>query len=168
VTIADVNQCLTYGLSSWLPFQGTSSGGFWDPYSARSCFVTSLSFGPSAKPALLREAVLESRQIAPIILNGDYYPLTPYSLSNDVWMAWQFGRPDIGDGCIQAYRREQCDQSSKTVQLSGLDATATYEVRNLDVAGAIRMSGRELMDNGLKIEITNSPAAAIVIYRLVK
>ena len=36
---------------------------------------------------------------------GDYYPLTPYSLENDVWMAWQFDCPEQGEGMVQAFRR---------------------------------------------------------------
>ena len=36
---------------------------------------------------------------------GDYYPLTSYSLQPDHWIAWQFNRPETGDGVVQAFRR---------------------------------------------------------------
>ena len=28
---------------------------------------------------------------------GDYYPLTKWSMDKDVWMAWQFDRPEAGE-----------------------------------------------------------------------
>ena len=37
---------------------------------------------------------LVTDQIADLLL-GDFYPLTPYSLAEDVWLAWQFDRPSM-------------------------------------------------------------------------
>ena len=38
---------------------------------------------------------------------GDFWPLTPYSLEGNVWMAWQFDWPEAGEGVVQAFRRER-------------------------------------------------------------
>jgi len=51
---------------------------------------------------------------------GDFYPLTPYSLENDVWMAWQFNRSDIGAGMVQAFRRADSFYESARFKLNGL------------------------------------------------
>ncbi len=48
----------------------------------------------------------EWRKIRTYML-GDYYPLTPYSLQRDQWIAWQFDRPDLGGGEVQAFRRPE-------------------------------------------------------------
>ena len=48
---------------------------------------------------------------------GDYYPLTPYSLQLDHWIAWQFNRPETGDGVVQAFRRSKCDGPAMTFRL---------------------------------------------------
>lgn len=36
---------------------------------------------------------------------------------------------------------------------------------NLDMAGAIEMSGRELMENGLPIAIKDRPGAVVIAYK---
>ena len=51
---------------------------------------------------------------------GDYYPLTPYSLSEDAWIAWQFHQPEKGEGMIQAFRRMKCPESEMRLKLRGL------------------------------------------------
>jgi alpha-galactosidase len=175
--LGDANQCFTYTLSSWLPFQGTSCGGFWDPYSFRSSYVAEFSMGSSyvaksgvrglnrANTPAERQAYTECRKIAPIMLNGDYYPLTPYSLSNTVWMAWQFDWPAQGDGVVQAFRRSNCDKPTKIFRLSGLNPAAYYEVTNFDVKGLTKVSGKELMEKGLTIQINDKPGAAVIVYR---
>jgi len=43
--------------------------------------------------------IAEFRQVEPYLL-GDFYPLTVYSLENTIWMAWQFDRPEIGEGMV--------------------------------------------------------------------
>ena len=54
---------------------------------------------------------------------GDYYPLTPYSLAEDRWIAWQFDCPEKGEGAIQAFRRPESVYESIRVKLRGLDPT---------------------------------------------
>ena len=61
---------------------------------------------------------------------GDYYPLLPCSLNSDCgtdpskersaafeWAAWQFNRPEEGDGMVQAFRR---DENAESIRESGL------------------------------------------------
>ena len=55
---------------------------------------------------------------------GDYYPLTSYSLDNSVWMAWQFDRPDLGEGMVQVFRRAEGFYESAHFPLRGLDLEA--------------------------------------------
>jgi alpha-galactosidase len=38
---------------------------------------------------------------------GDFYPLTPWTRDNSVWIAWQFDRPEQGEGIVQVFRRDQ-------------------------------------------------------------
>ena len=68
---------------------------------------------------------------------------------------------------VQAFRREQNTQSAKEVLLRGLDATANYEVTNPDAGAATIISGKDLMERGLHIEIAAQPGAAILFYRKV-
>ena len=165
--LAQSNQAFSYGLSSWLPFQGTANMGFWEPYFYRSSYVTAFDNGGinASNAAAQKRAYTEWKQIAPIMLEGDYYPLTPYSLSNTVWMAWQYDLPDTGEGYVQAFRRRDDDHSTQTFHLGGLAPIARYELKNLDAEGVTRSLGKDLMEQGLTIEIPAKPGAAIITYR---
>ena len=69
---------------------------------------------------------------------GDYYPLTPYSLDTKVWAGWQFDRPDLGEGMVQMFRRQDSADESKHVKLRGLEPDAVYTLTNLDTAAPRR------------------------------
>jgi alpha-galactosidase len=166
--LVEGNQGHTYGLSSWLPFQGTGTY-LTDPYGFRSFYLPCFGMGALTPEnrAAQQQAYAECRKIAPLML-GDYYPLTPYSLQLDQWIAWQFNRPEQGDGVVQAFRRANCEASTQTYRLSGLEAAAQYEIANFDRAGTTRASGQDLMETGLIVEIKGKPGAAVITYREVK
>ena len=116
--------------------------------------------------AKLRKLAGQLRRVQPFYY-GDYYPLTPYSLAPNVWMAWQFDRPDLGGGVVQAFRRAESPVASRHFTLAGPDPRADYEVENLD-GGKERRSGRELMEEGLAVTLNEKPAAAVIVYSRVK
>ena len=99
---------------------------------------------------------------------GDYYPLTPYSLANDSWIAWQYDRPDLGAGMIQAFRRPDNKDSTQTFRLRGLIPNAAYNIENMDTLSSTVCSGSQLMDIGFGIGLPNSPSAALFVYRMQK
>ena len=113
---------------------------------------------------LYRRLVDQWRQVAPCML-GDYYPLTRHSLASDQWIAWQFNRPEEGDGAVQVFRRADSPFLRADFRLRGLDPEATYEVTNFDVAGSVKVSGRDLMEKGLTVEIKDKPGAVVIVYR---
>ena len=98
-------------------------------------------------------------------LLGDYYPLTPYSLSEDAWIAWQFDRPEQGDWAVQVFRRAESIYESARLKLHGLDPAARYEVTDLDVGKPRTMMGKELQERGLAVEISQQPGSALIKYR---
>jgi alpha-galactosidase len=163
------NQCHTYALSFWVPFYGTGTGAI-DPYLFRSvvCPHFTACFDMRKKDAnwdLARKLVGEWRKIAPCML-GDYYPLTPYSLANDAWIAWQFDRPEEGDGVIQVFRRGDSIYRQAELKLHGLDGEKEYVITDLDTHKSTRSTGRELMEQGITIEIAQKPGAALLAYKL--
>ena len=99
---------------------------------------------------------------------GDFYPLTPHSLDPGLWMAWQFDLPEEGQGVVQAFRRDQCIYESARVRLRGLDPKARYTVTNLDSGEAKTLPGRELLEAGLPVAITNRPGHALITYTKAK
>ena len=116
--------------------------------------------------AIIR-AYNECVQIQPMMLYGDYWPMTPYSLEDEVWIAWQFNRETEGDGCVQAFRRENCIEKYVRVKLRGLDARGIYQITDFDSHKKVRVSGRKLMITGYRIQIQEQPGAAILVYETV-
>ena len=171
------NQGQTYGLSQWLPYYGQGVYYKGQPTQDRIYNVRSYmgaAFGicvdvrrPDVDWDLYRRLVSQWRQVADCFL-GDYYSLTPYSRDEDRWIAWQFDRPAEGDGMIQAFRREKCEESSMTFRLNGLDSAAEYEVTDLDAGTPVRISGKDLMGKGLTIEIKDKPGAAVLAYKRIR
>jgi alpha-galactosidase len=163
--VVEGNQGHTYGLSFWLPFQGSGVYSY-DAYAFRSFYMASFGMGTLTpeNTAAQQQAYAECRKIAPLML-ADYYPLTEYSLAVDQWIAWQFNRPEENDGVVQVFRRGACPESTKNLRLRGLEAAAQYAITNLDDVTTETLSGRQLTESGLKVEINNKPGAAVVMYR---
>jgi len=160
------NQGQTYGLSSWLPFQGTGVYAY-DPYSMRSFYMAGFGMGhlTSENTAAQQQAYSECAKIAPAMLFGDYYPLTPYSVDVNHWIAWQFDRPEEGTGVIQAFRRDSCEEAVKVFPLKGLDEKTQYEFINFDTQKPAILTGKEVTEKGLNIEISDKPGSAIISYK---
>jgi alpha-galactosidase len=174
----------TYGLSFWIPFYGTGycpsnttgwgwgTGGIsYEPYTRRSNMCPSntacFDFRVKVDDDLLLKLYREWLEIGRDYF-GDYYPLTQYNLSPTEWLAWQFNHPEAGKGFVQAFRRDQCIYSKAQLVLRGLDTGATYIVKNYDEISQEHISGRELMEKGLDVEIPSKPGAATIKYVKVK
>lgn len=164
--VVNGNQGHTYGLSSWLPFQGTGSY-FYDTYSFRSFYMPGFGMGglsPENKEQQ-KQAYTECRKIAPYMLYGDYYPISAYSVQSDQWIAWQFNSPEMEGGYIQAFRRENCENAEMTFHLKGINPNINYTVTNFDHEGSVKVRGRELLEKGLTVEIYDTPGSAIILYQ---
>jgi alpha-galactosidase len=164
-------QNITYGMALWIPYYGTGINRV-DPYSFRSdmCPAAVLQIDVRNKDLdynSLRRLCSQWRTIAEYYY-GDYYPLTAYSTLNDTWAAFQFDRPQSGNGMVQAFRRPGSPFEAARFELRGLQPGARYAVTDLDAAGSRELTGRELMDEGLPIVIKAKPGAAVITYRKVK
>lgn len=174
------HQCMTYGLSLWLPYHGTgtvaTSASYYgggvspvEPYAFWSNAAVSLVLGIDAREkgidyAALRKLIGQWRSINHLYY-GDYYPLTPHSVAKDAWIAWQFDSPEAGDGMVQAFRRDECASDSITLKLRGLNAKARYTVTDIDSAKSESVLGRDLMEKGLPVTIQGKPGAVVMTYK---
>lgn len=167
------NQGHTYGIAFWMPYYGTGTGSKEiSPYLIRSvlCPHFTAVFDVRRKDLdydMIRRIMGQWRQFAEYYL-GDYYPLTPYSLEKNVWMAWQFDCPEKGEGLVQAFRRDACPDGSIRLRLCGLEPDAKYELTSLDTPGTPQWTGRELMEKGLDVAISEQPGSAVIVYRKMK
>ena len=162
----------TYGLASWIPYHGTGVPDTSD-YVVRSHWCPCLGIGrPDPKKEGLdwttyHRMLAEWRRVSGYLL-GDYYPLTSYSLDKGVWMAWQFDRPELGEGMVQAFRRDESPCESARFRLRGLDAEARYTVTDLDSGRSEQFGGRELGEKGLLVVAPKRPSAIVVLYKKVR
>jgi alpha-galactosidase len=173
-------QGFTHGLLRWIPLCGavvpTRS---LTAYSFRSAYCPAILLGWPMVPVrdlkdrwsgidldLLRKLLKEYVAVRPYVF-GDFYPLTTYGIEAKEWMAWQFDRPDLGEGMVQAFRRQDCAGSVERYRLIGLDPDASYALTDLDSGVGPEATGRELMEGGLEVTVTGRPGAAVVTYRKV-
>jgi len=169
-----VKQAFHHTLASWIPYFGApvAPKDDVDTYVFRSAVCLSTIIGYDVRRQdldydLLRRLTSEWRQVAPYFY-GDYYPLTSYSRSNEVWMAWQFDRPDLGEGIVQVFRRDHSPYDSARFRLGGLQASAAYTITGVDNERRKQMTGRQLMEEGLQVILKTQPDSAIICYRRCK
>lgn len=165
------NQGHTYGLSSWIPYYG--QGVYFNPqdfaYSARSSLSPGFGIACDVRRADIdwtgvRKAADDWQQAAGLML-ADFHPLTPYSLDDREWIAWQFDDPGSGRGMVQAFRRKDAAAESVCCRLAGLAADGIYAVTSLDGGEPAEHTGRELAEQGLSITLEMRPSAAIYLYQ---
>ena len=80
-------------------------------------------------------------------------------------MAWQFDRPELGGGVVQAFRREKSSYESVRLPLRGLEEEAVYTVRNLDGGEVVEVAGKALMAEGVFVGLAERGMAATVEYK---
>ncbi len=175
------HQCMMYGLSLWLPFHGTGTvftrnAPYYgsgrtpvEPYAFWSNAGQSTGFGIDVRLKdldydTIRRLLDQWRRIAPNYY-GDFYPLTSWTRDDTVWMAWQFDRPEAGEGFVQVFRRHDSFYESARLRLKGVDESANYLTTNLDTGEQQARSGRELRDGGLPVTIADKPGVATIAYR---
>jgi alpha-galactosidase len=170
-----VKQAFHATMFQWMPYFGSNTLPVEtvDTYAVRSGHGLALGLGYDLRRDdldydLLRKLIQEWRRIAPYYY-GDFYPLTPYSWDESGWLAWQFDRPEQGDGLIEAFRRGKCDEATQVLRLHGLDEAGGYDLTDLDAhpqeATGWTMTGKELMEDGLTVGIASQPGATIITYK---
>ena len=159
-------QCHMAWCSEWLPVHGTGImlgtslidskqlNVPYDNYALLSCISPYLNscFDP-------RDDRFEWEKIRGIFddwreyaerFSGDYYPLCSIDLSTDSWAAWQFNRPEEGDGVIQAFRRRDNPEQNRVFALNDLEPDAEYIFRKYG-SGEDSLFFRDCLREGLRI-----------------
>ncbi len=166
------------GLSLWLPMfaNGTQSHEGGDTYNFRSGINAGVNVHlfyqrpwwpvPETYPYdWLRTRINELKNIR-ASMTGDFYPLIEeISLSDKIWSASQYDRPDLGCGAVLAFRRKACVYSSAVLCLRNLIPDAIYQIDSYDNGKSWSATGRELMDSGLSVEISTPRSSMLYRYQ---
>ena len=163
------NQCHSFALASWLPYYGTGTSKT-DTYLIRSVLCPAFNACWDQRDDTLdwdaMKRVLEQwKQWASNYL-GDYYPLTSYSLKESDWIAWQFDLPQKGTGFVQVFRRANSPYVMAQLPLYALEPESHYSVVHVDEPDKpSSFLGKELVEKGLPISLTEKPSAAVFCYQ---
>ncbi|HBL41449.1 MAG TPA: hypothetical protein DDY98_07785 [Ruminococcaceae bacterium] len=145
-------QYATYGISFWLPLNGTGLNAFTE-YADRS-LLTSCSQRSGY------QAVRDQ-------MEKNYFPLTNGGLDTTSFHAMQFGDGD--EGTVLIYRREDVKEKTYRLIMNGLTPNQTYRIYDVDFSSeTTTKTGSQLMNEGLSIAIEECPKCAIYLYKAVK
>lgn len=163
------NQCHTYGLSFWVPYQGTGENTD-SLYRMRSIYVSAINTVLETREDKLdfetiRKALAERASMVDCLM-GDYYPLMPYTTSEDQWIAWQFNLASESRGVIQVFRRPQSVYESVRLYPQGLSARTVYEITGNGPAA--KATGANLMKEGILVALKGNPDSAVILYKAIK
>ncbi len=165
---ADWEQSQTYGIHQYLPLAGAFG---WDAaaYDIRSTatagYLGEWDLLDPAFPAAEVRACFEEVKANRPYWYGDFYPLTPWTMAPDRWMAWQLHRPDLDAGIVLAFRHKECPDAELAVTLQGIDAARTYAVTFIDDAHQAtkrEMTGAELAN--LTVHVAKARGSVLVRY----
>ncbi len=163
------NQCHTYGFALWLPYYDAVHNWSPDLYRFRSSLAPFLQRNWDVRQADFdgerARALLQEWQRVAEYYAGDFHPLGDYSAADGVWLAWQFDRPDLGRGVVQAFRRAASPCLTAEYRLRGLEPDAAYVLTDADSGQTWQATGRELGESGLRLTIAARPGAALIEYR---
>ncbi len=93
------------------------------------------------------------RKAAPILLNGDYYPLTPFHAHKDSWVGFQFDLPEQGRGFVQTIRPAACTQETFVVSPEALSKESRYVFENPESSERIEATGEQLVQQGFSVTL---------------
>jgi alpha-galactosidase len=162
------DQCSLYGGNLYLPGGLLNIPTYYtDDYGAWSSFAGQLCLGwhpldedfPFERA---RRQVELYKRVRPLLC-GDFYPLTPCSLT-DPWLGYQFHRIDLDAGFALLFRRDLPGDESFTVRLRGLKPTQEYRVCLVADNSIRSYSGDALAAKGLEVAPSTRPGAEMALY----
>lgn len=173
-------QSHTYGISLYLPstsignhypevyyFRSSMNNGLvlgWNPYQPDIPSLCPPGREKEPFPVELARRLAEEFKSVRHFFFGDFYPLTPYSVTDDTWIAYEFHREDLRQGMALAFRRPKCPIITTRLKLKGLSPTARYEVYFKDSGVKQTFTGEQLAE-GLEVRIETRPGSLLITYR---
>lgn len=169
-------QLQAFSIMNWIPYSNTgTSVKPYDAYSFRSNMNAGLNFNflprdergayldvPEDYPwEWFREMMRQHAEVKDCY-NGDYFPLTPYSLDLDVWCCYQLYKKETDKGFVMAFRRDEATESNYTVFLGDIDKSSVYRFENFDTKEVVDISGKELLEKGYTIHLDQPRSSALI------
>jgi alpha-galactosidase len=150
--VYDASQNHTFGLGLYLPYQSVGQTITYDKYKDRSLTSTSvvLTISPTKADELVQvpfdkvKSVWDDVKSYNYLMAYDFYPLTNFSMADNVWMVFQYDHPEKGEGCVICYRRKNAPFTAAVFDLRAIDEQATYKLIDIDNRTEEYVKGSEL------------------------
>jgi alpha-galactosidase len=94
------------------------------------------------------------RRAADLLTYGDYFPLTPFSKSNERWVSWQFQNPESEEGLLQAIRLAECPDEKYIARMKAVNGSKEYVFENAETGEQRIIAGADLEQKGFTIDVT--------------
>ncbi len=93
------------------------------------------------------------RRAAGLILDGDYYLLTPNHRTPEKWVARQFDSPETGRGFVQGIRLPACAEETLVVHPKAMRADAVYVFENCETGETKELAGSAVERDGFTLAL---------------
>lgn len=158
--ILEATQFQTFGLSFWLPLSGTVAYSE-SEYAARSSIMPmSLETFGTIHGEHYGEYITQRS-----MMRECYYPLSSGSYYSDRILAMQYSDYSADSGMALIYKRADVKETEYTVKLNGLSDETVYSVYDYDFPEKVcEMTGRELMSDGIRLDLPEGEKAFIIMF----
>ena len=165
-------QCHALTFPMWLPYSGTGAGRQYDTYRIRSCYSSCLTvnyafsqrdkFGDSPeKLGWITKMLGEYLKVRPY-LDGDFYPLTSFSIYDDAWTVLQYDCPENKAGIILAFRRPESCFTRGRFEIRGSVGAREYTFTDADTQASFGSNSREI-----EIELPEKRSSKLLLYEYI-
>lgn len=175
----EVAQNHTMGINMWMPYSGSCGKMVNDTYSMRSGYAAAMisnfwfsevdDFEIYDEETLnwIRKINAEYLQVRPYF-SCDFYPLTENSVGEGSWCAYQFDRPENGDGIIMIFKRLKAKGITYQFKLGGISEDEIYTFTNADTDEIFDLSGKDILNSGFNVTIHKTRTAKLLFYHVKK
>ena len=80
-------------------------------------------------------------------------------------MAYQLHHPEMDEGAVVVFRRQESPMAVAYFNLKGLTESATYEFEDADTKETFQLTAEELEMSGLEIKIPTPRTARLLFYK---
>lgn len=160
-------QGMTHGLSLWLPLHGLGAAAA-DETALKSgmgaCASFAINYHDQQAVNGLRRHLAQYLPVRPLFTK-DFYPLTPWTVDPNAWLAFQFHDPIDHAGIVQAFRNPAADAEPLLLKLQGLDRRETYLVRDWsDPEHPKEMLGEDIAKAGIELKNSGDHGTVVMQY----
>lgn len=161
-------QAMTMGVSRWIPLHGLGAASS-SIISLRSglggCGSFAINYNDPNDVESLRKHL---DRFLPIrhAYTGDFYPLSNWSLNPNDPIAFQFHDTSSETGIIQLFFGDEQSDASRKLFPKGLQTDRIYDLYDWDKTFTARLTGSQLMRDGILLDEQERADAVVLEYRL--